>query len=77
MPALQLKVEGRGNGIKTKIVNLNEVATALRVPPACNFFSVLCPLINSKILSSSWEVNWEVKPMKNKKLLMEHLLNPK
>jgi len=34
MPALQLKVEGRGNGIKTKIVNLNEVATALRVPPA-------------------------------------------
>lgn len=35
MPALQLKVEGRGNGIKTKIVNLNEVATALRIPPAC------------------------------------------
>lgn len=36
MPALQLKIEGRGNGIKTKIVNLNEIATALRVPPACN-----------------------------------------
>lgn len=34
MPALQLKVEGRGNGIKTKIVNLNEIATALRIPPA-------------------------------------------
>lgn len=34
MPGLLLKVEGRGNGIKTKIVNLNEVATALRVPPA-------------------------------------------
>jgi len=34
MPALQLKIEGRGNGIKTKIVNLNELATALRVPPA-------------------------------------------
>jgi len=34
MPGLLLKVEGRGNGIKTKIVNLNEIATALRVPPA-------------------------------------------
>jgi len=34
MPGLQLKVEGRGNGIKTKIVNLTELATALRVPPA-------------------------------------------
>lgn len=34
MPGLLLKIEGRGNGIKTKIVNLNEIATALRVPPA-------------------------------------------
>jgi len=32
MPALQLKIEGKGNGIKTNIVNLVEVAKALRVP---------------------------------------------
>lgn len=33
MPGLLLKIEGRGNGIKTKIVNLIDIATALRVPP--------------------------------------------
>lgn len=34
MPAIQLKVEGRGNGIKTAIPNLSEVARALGRPPA-------------------------------------------
>ena len=32
MPKLILKIEGKGNGIKTNIVNLNEAAKALRVP---------------------------------------------
>lgn len=32
MPALQLKIEGKGNGIKTNIVNLADVSKALRVP---------------------------------------------
>jgi len=32
MPPMILKVEGKGNGIKTNIVNLGEVAEALRVP---------------------------------------------
>lgn len=36
MPRLQLKVEGKGNGIKTNILNLVEVAKALRVPTECN-----------------------------------------
>jgi Domain found in IF2B/IF5 len=35
MPALQLKTEGRLNGVKTKIFNLEDVAKAIRVPPAC------------------------------------------
>lgn len=32
MPAAQLKIEGKGNGIKTNIVNMIEIAKALRVP---------------------------------------------
>lgn len=34
MPALQLRTEGRLNGVKTKIVNLEDVAKAIRVPPS-------------------------------------------
>ena len=32
MPTMKLKVEGSGNGIKTNLINLHEVANALRVP---------------------------------------------
>ena len=35
MPKLITKVEGKGNGIKTNIVNLAEVAKALRIPTEC------------------------------------------
>jgi translation initiation factor 5 len=31
MPRLILKIEGKGNGIKTNLVNLNEVAKAIRI----------------------------------------------
>lgn len=34
MPKLQTKVEGRGNGIKTVIVNMTEVSKALHIDPA-------------------------------------------
>ncbi|CAN3368977.1 eukaryotic translation initiation factor 5 [Diutina catenulata] len=33
MPAIQSKIEGKGNGIKTVVVNLSEVARALGRPP--------------------------------------------
>ncbi len=36
MPKMITKVEGRGNGIKTNIVNMNEVSKALRVPTDCD-----------------------------------------
>ena len=34
MPAVQAKIEGRGNGIKTNVVNMVDVAKALARPPA-------------------------------------------
>lgn len=34
MPKMILKQESRLNGVKTNITNLNDVANALRVPPA-------------------------------------------
>jgi len=40
MPKLLAKVEGKGNGIKTVIVNMSEVAKAIGCPPTypCKFF---------------------------------------
>lgn len=35
MPKLQAKVEGKGNGIKTVIVNMVDIAKALNRPPMC------------------------------------------
>ena len=43
MPRLQAKVEGKGNGVKTVIPNMVEIARALGRPPTCKlpsfFFS--------------------------------------
>lgn len=37
MPKLLAKVEGKGNGIKTVIVNMVDIAKALGRPPTCKF----------------------------------------
>lgn len=33
-----LQVEGKGNGIKTVIANMTEIAKALERPPTCKYF---------------------------------------
>lgn len=38
MPKLMAKVEGKGNGIKTVIVNMVDVAKALGRPPTCKCY---------------------------------------
>ena len=37
MERLLTKIEGKGNGIKTVIVNLSSVAQSLARPPACEY----------------------------------------
>lgn len=36
MPKPLLKIEGKGNGIRTNLVNLHEIAKALNCPDQCN-----------------------------------------
>ena len=35
MPRLAAKVEGKGNGVKTVITNMSDIARALARPPTC------------------------------------------
>ncbi len=44
MPKLQAKIEGKGNGIKTLVVNMVDVAKSLNRPPTCKISSI-CQII--------------------------------
>ena len=37
MPLLEIKIEGKGNGIKTVIPNMSDIARALSRPPTCAY----------------------------------------
>ena len=37
MPKLEAKIEGRGNGIKTNIVNMVDISKCLGRPPQCEY----------------------------------------
>jgi hypothetical protein len=40
MPVMTIKIEGRGNGIKTVLPNVEDVARALARPPTCASYSL-------------------------------------
>lgn len=59
MPRICAKVEGKGNGIKTVIVNMPEVAKALGRPATCEYF---CPIgFNLRYDGVECSVHWEAK----------------
>lgn len=41
MPRICAKVEGKGNGIKTVIVNMSDVAKAIGRPATCMLFFII------------------------------------
>lgn len=52
MPRLRAKVEGKGNGIKTVIVNMIDVAKAIGRPATCK-----CNILST--LAKMWEGNFQ------------------
>ena len=51
MPKLTAKVEGSGNGIKTVITNMSQVAKSLGRHPSCEIFYGLLLFVLYKITS--------------------------
>lgn len=51
MPGIVAKVEGQGNGIKTVIVNMVDIARALNREPVCKYF-IIQPTIQSYLSSN-------------------------
>jgi hypothetical protein len=39
MPVPKIKIEGKGNGTKTVILNMTAMCKALKIPPECNFLT--------------------------------------
>lgn len=68
MPALQLRTEGRLNGVKTKIINLDDLAKALRVPPTYPL-KFMGYELGSQTHDSSGIINGDFKEPELRKLL--------
>lgn len=53
MPLLETKIEGRGNGIKTVVPNMSDIARALSRPPTCTLSPWLTQTQQSTLAVSS------------------------
>lgn len=51
MPKIMAKVEGKGNGIKTVVVNMSDVAKALGRPPTCESLEGVAALWSTSFVS--------------------------
>ena len=58
MPKLVAKVEGKGNGIKTVIVNMVEIAKALNRPPMCKLNLFHLSLLQLDLSNRSYQIFW-------------------
>ena len=56
MPRIIAKVEGKGNGIKTVIVNMVDIAKALTRPPACKSPQRTLAMFMKNVLLQPWDV---------------------
>jgi len=68
MPSLVLRTEGRLNGVKTKIVNLEDVAKALRIPPTYPL-KYMGYELGSQIHEKDMIINGDFKDSELKKLM--------
>lgn len=58
MERLQSKIEGKGNGIKTVVVNLSSVAASLARPSSCKTYTPNYLCYSILILSRCHQVLW-------------------
>ena len=59
MPGMSTKIEGRGNGIKTVLTNVVEVAASLnRDPQVMNFLQCVFVILYIKLSLGSYQIFW-------------------
>jgi hypothetical protein len=57
MPRIQTKIEGRGNGIKTVLPNISEIAKALNVDADCTWLDGSYPFCDCTLRSHGTNVS--------------------
>lgn len=73
MPRLQAKTEGRGNGIKTVIMNMAEIATAIN-RPAVSVFEAQLPTSRCNQRECLTQADPLTLDIMNRRIFMRHAL---
>ena len=66
------QVEGKGNGIKTVIVNMTEVAKSLQRPPTCKYTTTSNYLSHSENLATPYPLSRKFDANFNHKISKNH-----